>query len=189
MELKRVASLVDLVVAAIVIFVIVLPPRAVKARRAAGGDDDARLALAFAEARTLALPGDAALVGDLARRLTEVGFHDWAVQESAAAATRLAESPGRWRALLATSIAHADRLEAKDALEYTNQALAACTQAGDAACPPIDQVRLELYQRHLDAGVKSGIDPRKDPDKFREAGAAALRSVRTGAGADTPPRP
>lgn len=187
MELKRVASLVDLVVAAIVVFVIWLPPRGVKAKPAAGGDADARLALAFAQARTQANPDDGALTADLARRLTEVGFHDWAVQDAAAGAARMGERPGRWRALLATSIAHADRLEAKDALDYTNQALAVCAHAGDAVCPPIDLVRLELYQRHLDAGVKSGIDPRKDPDAFREAGAAALRSV--GTGRSTAPRP
>jgi hypothetical protein len=187
MELKRVASLVDIVVAAIVVFVIVLPPRGVTTKRAAEGDDDARLALAFAQARVLAKPDDASLVADLSRRLGEVGFHDWSVQEPAAAAARLGEQPGRWRALLATSLAHADRLEAQDALDYTNQALAVCAHAGDAACPPVDLVRLELYQRHLDAGVKSGIDPRKDPEKFREAGQAALRSVRA-VGTSAPPR-
>ena len=50
-------------------------------------------------------------------------------------------------------------------------------------CPPHELVRLEQYQRHLDAGVRSGIDPRKDPEKFREAGAAALRTVQTGGAA------
>lgn len=176
-ELKRVASMVDLVVAAIVTFVVVLPPRAVKAKPAAGGDADSRLALAFAQARAAAHPDDAGLIADVSRRLSEVGFTDWAVQEAAAGAARMGQAPTRWRALLATSIAHADRLEAKDALEYTNQALLICAHAGDAVCPPIEAVRLDLYQRHLDAGVRSGIDPRKNPEKFREAGQAALRTV------------
>lgn len=182
MEIKRLASLVDLVVAAIVLFVVVLPPRGVKAKPAAGGDADARVALAFAQARSAARPQDGALTADLSRRLGEVGYFDWAVQEGAIGAARMGTAPTRWRALLATSIAHADRLEAKDALDYTNQALAICAHAGDSVCPPIELVRLELYQRHLDAGVQSGIDPRKNPDKFREAGQAALRTVRTNAG-------
>lgn len=191
MEFKRLASMVDLVVAAIVLFVVVLPPRDVKAKLAAGGDADSRLALAFAQARSAAHPDDASLTADLSRRLGEVGFTDWAVQEAAAGATRIHASPTRWRALLATSIAHADRLEAKEALDWTNQALLVCAHAGDAVCPPIEAVRLELYQRHLDAGVRSGIDPRKNPDRFREAGQAALRTVHaagTGAGsAHSPP--
>lgn len=177
MELKRLASMVDLIVAAIVAFVVILPPRAVKAKLAAGGDADSRLALAFAQARAAAHPDDGALIADQSRRLGEVGFTDWAVQEAAAGAARMGEAPTRWRALLATSIAHADRLEAKEALDYTNQAVLSCAHAGETVCPPIEAVRLELYQRHLDAGVRSGIDPRKNPEKFREAGQAALRTV------------
>jgi hypothetical protein len=40
---------------------------------------------------------------------------------------------------------------------------------------------MQLYQEHLDAGVKSGIDPRKGPAAaaaFRKAGEAALRQIR-----------
>jgi hypothetical protein len=37
---------------------------------------------------------------------------------------------------------------------------------------------MRLYQQHLDAGVKSGIDPRRDPKGFRAAGEAGLRSIR-----------
>jgi hypothetical protein len=189
-ELKRVASMVDMVVAAIVLVVVVLPPRAVKAKAAAAGDEQAQLAMAFAQARVTLKPNDASLVADLSRRLGEVGYHDWAVQEAAAGALRMGDAPIRWRALLATSIAHADRLEAKDALDYTNQALMLCAHAGDAVCPPYEMVRLEQYQRHLDAGVKSGIDPRKNPEKFREAGQAALRTVRAvGTPPPAPPPP
>ena len=190
MELKRIASLVDLVVAAIVVFVIVLPPRAVKAKRAAGGDDDARLALAFAQARAMAHPDDGGLAAEYARRLTDVGFQDWAVQEAADAAARMGEAPGRWRALLAAAVAHADRLEAEPALEYASKASSVCDQLIEACdkehacapdgkpwCPREDQARLDQYRRHLEAGVKSGIDPRKDPEKFRAAGEAALRRV------------
>jgi hypothetical protein len=87
--------------------------------------------------------------------------------------------------LLATSVAYADELDAVPSLDYANRALAACQTArehGDAeACPDPEEVRMELYQQHLDAGVKSGIDPRKGPAAaaaFRRAGEAALRQIR-----------
>ena len=200
MELKRVASLVDLVVAAIVIFVIWLPPREVKAKRAAGGDDEARLALGFAQARAQVRPDDAVRVADYSRRLAQVGLEDWAVQEAATAAARLSTSPERWRVLLATAVAHADRLEANEALEWAGKALTvcdglveqceregACGPGGKPWCPREDQARIDQYYRHLDAGVKSGFDPRREPEKFRQAGAAALRHVRTGAGSAPSP--
>jgi len=39
---------------------------------------------------------------------------------------------------------------------------------------------MRLYQQHLDAGVKSGIDPKVDPQGFRRAGEAGLRHIRIG---------
>jgi hypothetical protein len=39
---------------------------------------------------------------------------------------------------------------------------------------------MKLYQQHLDAGVKSGIDPHHDPRGFRKAGEAALRQIHLG---------
>ena len=60
---------------------------------------------------------------------------------------------------------------------------------------------MTLYQQHLDAGVKSGIDPRRDPKGFRAAGEAGLRSIRlnssekentpapSGSGSAQPPTP
>ena len=37
---------------------------------------------------------------------------------------------------------------------------------------------MTLYQEHLDAGVKSGVDPKRDPKGFRAAGENAVRSIR-----------
>ena len=42
---------------------------------------------------------------------------------------------------------------------------------------------MELYQQHLDAGVRSGIDPRRGPEAakaFRQAGERALRPIHLG---------
>ncbi len=178
MQITRLVSLTDVVVLIVVAVAIFLPPRPVTAGPVDKLDPDARLALAFAEARARAQPADGAAVADLSRRLGEAGQLDWAVQVAATASEAAAGSPTRWRTDVATSIAHADRLEVGEALEWANRALASCAAAGEAACPGWEQVRVELYQRHLDAGIKSGIDPRKNPAAFREAGEAALRRVR-----------
>ena len=75
-----------------------------------------------------------------------------------------------------------DRLDVKPALDYADRALAACESAQEqgevSACPTYEAVRMRLYEQHLSAGVKSGIDPRRDPVGFRKAGESALRSIR-----------
>ena len=186
MQIHRLLSLTDLVVLVVVAVILFLPGREVTAEPPAKMNADTRLALAFAEARARANPADGKAVADVARRLGEVGQLDWAVQAAYVGAERAARSPTRWRALLAASIAHADRLEVKEALELANLTLAECAEVGEVACPSHEEVRVEIYQRHLDAGVRSGIDPKKDPNGFREKGEAALRQVRalgTGDGA------
>jgi hypothetical protein len=177
-QIHRLLSLTDLVVLVVVAVVLFLPPREVTAGPPAKMDPDTRLALAFAEARARAHPDDGKAVADVARRLGDTGQYDWAVQAAYVGAERAVRSPTRWRALLAASIAHADRLEVKEALELANQTLAECAEVGEGVCPSYEEVRVELYQRHLDAGVKSGIDPKKDPRGFREKGEEALRHVR-----------
>jgi hypothetical protein len=37
---------------------------------------------------------------------------------------------------------------------------------------------MTLYEEHLEAGVKSGVDPKRDPKGFRAAGENAVRSIR-----------
>lgn len=176
--MSRYVSLIDLIVLAVVGVVLFLPPRAVTAESADRLDPDTRLQLSFAEARAIVRPDDGAVVADTARLLGTARQYDWAAQAAMVGAERAKGSPTRWRALLAASIAHTDRLDVKQALEYANRSLTACAEAGDVACPSWEEVRIDLYQRHLDAGVKSGIDPRKNPRAFREAGEAALRPVR-----------
>ncbi len=188
MQINRFLSLTDLVVLVVVAVVLFLPPRAVTAGPSTKLDADSRLALAFAEARALARPDDGKAAAEVSRRLGEAGQLDWAVQAAAVAAERGAASPTRWQALLAASIAHADRLEVTEALEFANHTLSECANVGEQACPSYEEVRVEIYQRHLDAGVKSGIDPKRNPTGFREAGEAALRPVRAiGTGSSQPP--
>jgi len=188
MQLRRYFGLVDLAIATVVVVAVLLPAREMYASEAIKGDAPAQFAVALAEARVIARPGDGKAVEDFAQKLGAAGMKDWAVEASVRASERAKESPTRWRALLAASVAYVDRLDVVPALDYANRALAACEIArekGDAtACPSWEQVRMRLYQQHLDAGVKSGIDPHTNPEGFRRAGESALRQIRLGGGHD-----
>jgi hypothetical protein len=178
-------NLMDLVVAIVAAVAIFLPPREMYALDAAKGTPTERAALALAEARARAHPSDGAQAAELARLLTATGHKDWAV-EAAAEASASASRETRWRALLATSVAYAERLEAGDALLWAKRALEAC-HAAAAACPTEEEVRMDIYVRHLDAGVRSGINPRRDPEGFRAASQGEIRSIYLKGG--TPPSP
>jgi len=178
-QITRLVSLTDVVVFVVLAIALLLPPRPVTAAAVGSLDDESRLSFAFAEARLALSPNDGRRIADLARRLGEADQLDWALQVAAVGSARAAGSPDRWRADVAASVAHADRLEVAEALEWANRALASCAAAGETNCPNWEQVRVALYQQHLDAGIKSGIDPKKNPGAFREAGEAALRRVRT----------
>jgi hypothetical protein len=191
MALPRFMSLVDFAVLAVVAVALFLPAREMYAQNAIKGDE---FAVALAEARTMASPGDGAAVEDFTRKLGEAGLKDWAVESAVRMSDRAKDSPTRWRALIAASVAYIEKLEVVEALDYANRALAACelTREQEAArvakgekiavsaCPSWEEIRMRLYQSHLDAGVKSGIDPRVDPQAFRRAGEAALRQIHIG---------
>lgn len=183
-------SLVDIAVAIVVLVALFLPSRSLNASQVVRLDDAARRELAFAEARAAVRPDDGPAVFRMTRLFDDAKQWDWAVQVAASAAAAAPDSPTRWRTLMAVSSAHIERYEAPEALDYATQAVAACERIGGTSCPSWEQIRLELYHRHLEAGVKSGIDPRKDPIGFRRAGETALRQVRTiGTGVAPAPAP
>lgn len=180
MRFVRYVSLVDVVTAVMVLFILVLPPRTMMAAWAGSAPPAERYALALSEARTVEDSKDGALVSELSRRLGEAGFRDWAVEAAARGSAAAEGSPSRWRAYLATSVAYVVRLDAVPALDYARKALAACAAAravDERVCPSWEEVRMDLYTRHLDAGVASGIDAKKSPAAFRRAGEAALRTI------------
>lgn len=191
MQLKRYFTLVDLGVAVVVLVAITMPPREMYASAAQKGTEEDRFALALAEARTFAKPDDGERVDELAHVLGDVGFKDWAVEAGLRGTERTKQSPSHWRALLAASVAYIDRLEAKEALDLANRALAACDAAGTAGCPSWERVRMEAYQKHLQAGVDRGIDPKRNPKAFREAGEDVIHLIRIRRGHDReqPPAP
>ena len=190
MALPRFVSLVDFAVIAVVAVAIFLPAREMYAQHAIKGDE---FAVALAEARTIASPGDGKAIEDFTRKLGEAGLKDWAVESAVRMSDRAKDSPTRWRALIAASVAYIEKLDVVPALDYANRALAACEatrERGDAsACPSWEEIRMRLYQQHLDAGVKSGIDPKVDPKGFRTAGEKALRHIRLDRERPAPPTP
>lgn len=190
MALSRFISLVDFAVIAVVAVAIFLPPREMYAQNAIKGDE---FGVALAEARTMASPGDGKAIEDFTRKLGEAGLKDWAIESGVRLSDRAKDSPTRWRALIAASTAFIEELDVVPALDYANRALAACEvtrEKGDAAaCPSWEEIRMRLYQQHLDAGVKSGIDPKVDPKGFRRAGEAALRQIRINGAPAVPPAP
>jgi hypothetical protein len=193
MRFARYISLVDVIVLVMTLFIVLLPPRKMVAAWAASTTEPERFSLALAEARTMDDRMDGALISELSRRLGKAGFHDWAVEAAARGSTASAGSPSQWRALLATSTAYVDRLDAVPALDYARRALAACNVArgvDERVCPSWEEVRMDIYAKHLDAGIASGIDPHKDPTGFRRAGELGLRSIRlTGAPEQAPSTP
>lgn len=180
MKWPHAIGIVDLGILVLVAVALFLPARPMYASPAIKGDADQH-AIAHAEALTIARPDDGNAIADLSRRLGEAGFKDWAIEVAIDGSTRAPQAPTRWRALLAASVAYVDRLDVVPALDYANRALAACEAAREQnqhACPSWEEIRMRLYHQHLDAGVKSGIDPRQDPAGFRRAGEGGLRQIR-----------
>jgi hypothetical protein len=192
MRFVRYVSLIDVVTAVMVLFILLLPSRTMLVAWAAAGTEPARYSLAIAEARSIDDRKDGELISELSRRLGEAGFGDWAVEAAARGSVHADGAPSQWRALMATSVAYVERLDAVLALDYARQALAACATAravDERVCPSWEEVKMDLYARHLDAGVASGIDARKDPAGFRRAGEAALRTIHVGEAKSEVPAP
>ena len=177
MKLPRNVGIVDLAVTTVVAVLIFLPDREHYTTPLFKGDDAAQFAVALAEARTMANPGDGAALADYTRMLGDAGYKDWSIETAVAGAKRAKGSPTEWRAQLAASVAYVDKIDVNPALAYAELALASC-KANQAGCPSWEEIRMRLYEEHLSAGVRSGIDPRVDPKGFRAAGENALRSIR-----------
>ncbi len=178
-------GILDIAAAIVLLVVLFIPGRAAKVDRAYEAQDQELREIALHQARLAADPSDAESAVKLAELLTTVGQTDWAVQVAGEASQHSADSA--WRALLAISIAHAERIEVGPAHEYARQALEACEALGigPALCPASEHARLSVYHDQLEAGVRSGIDPRIDPNGFQKAVLRAVIMVRVRDG--TPP--
>lgn len=162
-------GILDITVLLVVLVVLLLPDRDWDV--APAYDPAEAAAIEVDQARLTAHPDDGAAAEALAEKLVKVGQTDWALR-AAGEATRYDDSPGHWRALLAVSSVHAERIEIPRALEWGQKALRACNGATGDACPPYERIRLEMYVRELEAGIeimRSGVDPAADPHEFRKA--------------------
>jgi hypothetical protein len=183
MQLRRLFGFVDLGVLVVVVAAIALPPREMFAGSAIKGGEDGRFEVALVEGRAMAAPERADYSEELTRTLVDAGFKDWAVQLAIAGADRAKATPDRWRVLSAISIAYIERREAKQALDYAAMALAACNGAAETVCPVWEKTRLEIYWKHLDAGMKvpGAVDlvtgKVLDAKRFRQAGEAQVRAI------------
>ena len=194
MKLPRSIGLVDLGVVTVVLVMVVLPPREMYAAAAHKGDEAAQFALALAEARTIAYPDD----GN-ARRPTSpagsasAGFKDWAIEAAVDGAERAKGSPTAWRRCSRPrSRTSTSSMSCRRSTTRTARSPRA-RHVHETACPSWEEVRMRLYQQHLDAGVQvrhrpapgsEGV-PRRgrgrtalDPAQVRRARAGADRARR-----------
>jgi hypothetical protein len=157
------------ITAAVVLGVVLFLPARSNDVVAAYGDAPSR-DIEAAQAAVATDGGDGAAVELLADRLVAAGQLDWALRVAGAGAVH-EQSPTHWRAQLAVSSVHAERIEIPEAHEWAKKALLACDADG-AQCPSHERVRLEIYEKELAAGVEAihaGIDPSTDPFEFRKA--------------------
>lgn len=172
-------GIIDITIGIIVLVAIFIPPRAMHASGAYGeANPELERTIAYYQAVVAANPEDGAAVYELTRALLEAGQSDWAIETAASSHGKATDSPMGWRTLLAISAAYASRVETTEAFDWAKKAMAACGAHPDA-CPPHEQARMQLYYDQLEAGERSGIDPREDPIAYRKAVNNALRTIRT----------
>ena len=176
-------GIVDITIGIIVAVAIFLPPRTMHASYAYGPDEELERTIAYYQAIVASDPEDGAAVYELTRALLAAGQSDWAVEVGESTHSKAGDSPMSWRTLLAVSAAYARRIETKQSFEWAKKAMAACSAHLDA-CPDHERARLQIYYNQLEAGERSGIDPREDPTAYRKAVRAALRVIKSPDGGD-----
>lgn len=184
MRIHRFLSLTDVVVAGVVAVAMFLPKRPLYAVDAYKVDAVQRAELAAAEARTLLHPDDGLAAAELADQLSRADQLDWAV-EAADEGARRASPTSAWWAMRSAAYAYADRIDVQPAFDRADAALEACralrvelTDCKDTdPCPCWAETTGEFYRDYLSAGLRSGIDPRREPLKFRAAADQGVRSI------------
>ena len=166
--------LIDVTAAILVAFVVLLPARSIHVESAYFD----HIALQPLPARSL--NQIAALQAKLARdptdlssmdRLTEI-LNDLGLTDESLriAGTSIEPSkPSHWPALVTISATYADRIEFRTAREWLTKALESC-QLSPGGCRVDQRARMEIYADELDraiAAIDEGIDPRADPQGFR----------------------
>jgi hypothetical protein len=141
---------------------------------------------ADAQADLARRPSDGRAAARLADALERLRQSDWGV--SAAASASQKSGPETWRAQLAVSSAYGQRLEVGPAALWAKRALQSCNAQG-AECADFERMRVEMYVTALEAGLASGIDPRREPQRFEDAVRRAAPLLRVGPGEARRARP
>jgi len=167
-------SILDIAAAALVAIAFLIPAREFLIEPAYADATAADLLIVAQSQRTLAgNPGDGAAASRLADALRRMDQHQAALR---VAGDALAHGGG-WQAALAISSIHGDRVEVADAYTYAQKALEEC-DADPPQCPSYERLRMSLYHDGLRTGIESGVDPRLEPQRFRDEVMKAFPTVR-----------
>ena len=167
-------SVLDLAAATLVAIAFLIPAREflIEPAYEDPAASDLRI-VAQAQQQLEAEPGNGVAASRLADALRRMDQH----QAGLRAAGDALNHGGGWRAALAVSSLHADRVEVEDAFVYAKKALEECTGT-PASCPSYERLRMSIYHDGLQSGLDSGIDPRREPDRFRDQVMKAFPTVR-----------
>ncbi len=182
----------DILIAVLVAVVILLPHRQSIVKPAYTFEIPQLAVLAHAQANAYkqAPSGDSVL--QIAELMLPEGQSDWVARIAGSVLdVDTADAPdpqdtpppsgkiaSRWKVALTLSLAFGDRLDIQTAHRYAQMAVENCV-ASPKECLPADSGRLAVYFQRLDAGLQSGIDPKLDPIRYRQAAEKGLRTIRT----------
>jgi hypothetical protein len=154
-------GVIDLVAIVLVIVVVALPKR----DSAVHDTFDAKVAnqISASQTRLATNPGD----GDAASKLA-LGVLREGARRVAETAAGVDQTKTRWQSLWALSSVHVARFDVPEALRDAKLALAACEDKTQE-CPEHQHIRLQIWVGQLSKGLASGIDPRLQPKRFKEA--------------------
>lgn len=168
-------SVLDLTAAVVVLVAIFIPDRGLNVVPAYEAERDTHHEIALYQSILAAEPHDGQAAARLSQLFIDVKQSDWAIQVAASAVDDARNDA--WRALLATSMAHAERVEVASAHEFAEKALTECRRSGRIHCPVHEEARLAVYFDQLEAGANSGIDPRVDPQGYEKAVFKRMRMI------------
>jgi hypothetical protein len=165
------SRLFDLVAVAVVGVVLLLPKAGVDAHPALKAEPIELERVAELEDRRLAEPDRVEIAIELADVYLRLGHPDWTL-------SILAHFSGRHhRVHLLRATAYAERLQAAKAVEEVRAGERVCDAEG-VRCPETERTRLGLIAGPMQALVDQHIDPRKEPQRAREAVSKVLHATK-----------
>lgn len=163
--------LFDLIAVGCVAVVVLLPKASVDARPALSGDPADVNRVAMLEDALAREPNNEANAVDLAELYLRLEHPDWALIALAPFAAK--DASGRTSLVRAT--AHAERLEAAQALSAIKAGQSACESH---PCAPLVVARLSVIGAPMQALVDEHVDPRVEPQRAKDIVGKILHATR-----------